>query len=493
MPSTSSTPSTPSTPSPFPTTCDAPDASKAVGGSLRLRLLAGTLAWMVLTIALVGVGLRALFQDHIIQQLHGQLVIQLDHLSGALDWSREGQLSMTPLAGDPRWNQPLSGLYWQIDRLGSQPQPALERSRSLWDQVLPTPTPGQVFEHLHDAQGRSLWVATRVLELPDDAAPPLRLVVAADEALLAEPLQRFTHLLWIALGLLALGLALAVALQLHLALQPLRLLHQRLAQVRGGQAAQLHGPFPLELAPLVAQFNHVLTENADMVQRARTQAGNLAHAVHTPLSILANAAAQDGNRSPLALLVGEQVAMARRQVDYHLARARAAAAVRATGLATAVPPVLQALLRTMTRLHTQRGIAFIWEMPPQESAHGPNAAASASALSFRGEEQDLYELLGNLIDNAGKSARTQVQVAVQRRGTQLHFTIDDDGPGIAPELRQRMFTRGVQLDEQRPGSGLGLDIVRTLADTYGGSVQVLDAPPPLNGARLLLILPAAWA
>lgn len=467
---------------------ETPDVSGATSGSLRLRLLAGTLAWMVLTIALVGVGLRALFQDHITQQLHSQLVMQLDHLSGALDWSSDGQLSITPLAGDPRWNQPLSGLYWQIDRLGPEPQQALERSRSLWDQVLPLPAPAQVFERLHDAQGRSMWVATRVLELPDDSAPPLRLVVAADEALLAEPLQRFTHLLWIALGLLALGLALAVALQLHLALQPLRLLRQRLAQVRCGQAAQLHGPFPLELAPLVAEFNHVLAENADMVQRARTQAGNLAHAVHTPLSILANAAAQDSNGTALALLVGEQVAMARRQVDYHLARARAAAAVRATGLATAVPAVLQALLRTMTRLHAQRGIAFIWDGQNQEQ--GANAAAIASALSFRGEEQDLYELLGNLIDNAGKSARTRVQVSVQRCGAQLQFTIDDDGPGIAPELRQRMFTRGVQLDEQRPGSGLGLDIVRTLADTYGGSVQVLDAPPPLSGARLLLVLPA---
>ncbi len=154
--------------------------------------------------------------------------------------------------------------------------------------------------------------------------------------------------------MLALGLALAVVLQLQLALRPLQLLRTRLAAVRAGQAAQLDGPaFRRSCNRWSAEFNHVLRENADMVQRARTQAGNLAHAVHTPLTILANAAAQD--HSPLAQLVNEQVASARRQVDYHLARARAAAAVRATGLAHARAGPVQALLRTMARLHAARG------------------------------------------------------------------------------------------------------------------------------------------
>jgi signal transduction histidine kinase len=287
-------------------------------------------------------------------------------------------------------------------------------------------------------------------------------------------MARFTRLLLIALGALALALALAVVLQLQLALRPLRLLRERLAAVRAGQAARLEGRFAQELEPLVAEFNHVLAENADMVQRARTQAGNLAHAVHTPLTILANAA--DGQATPLARLVQEQVASARRQVDYHLARARAAAAVRATGLATPVLEPLRALLRTMARLHGARGLSF-------ELADG------AQDLAFRGETQDLYEMLGNLMDNAGKWARTRVVVDVRREGQQLCFTVDDDGPGIPEEQRQRMFERGVQLDERRTGSGLGLDIVRALADSYGGSVQALASP--LGGARLVLRLPAA--
>lgn len=451
-------------------------------GSLRLRLLAGTLAWMLFSVALAGWGLRALFDEHIVHQLQAQLVMQLDHLSAAVDWEPDGHVSVLPMAADPRLDLPLSGLYWQVDRLGDAPRAAVARSRSLWDQALTLPAAspaepgsGDRVLRLYDAQGHELLVIARVLQLPEDDAPPLRLVVAGDKGLIAEPIQRFTRLLLMALGMLALGLALAVALQLQLALRPLKWLRQRLAAVRSGEAAQLEGEFPQELQPLVQEFNHVLAQNADMVQRARTQAGNLAHAVHTPLAILANAAAHDD--SPLAVLVREQVASASRQVDYHLARARAAAAVRATGLRTPVREPVQALVRTMQRLHAAREIHF-------------ELAAQAEDGVFRGEVEDLYELLGNLLDNAGKWARSRVVVDVRKDDGQLCFTVDDDGPGIPPEERRHMFERGVQLDEQRPGSGLGLDIVRTLAETYGGSVEVHDRSP-LGGARLRLCLPAA--
>ncbi len=454
---------------------------RAAGGSLRLRLLASTLAWLLLTIALAGWGLRALFRDHITQQLQEQLLMQLNHLSAAVEWDPGGGVTVVPMAADARLAQPLSGIYWQVDELGDAPRSAVARSRSLWDQVLTLPPPPSQYPvagyrvlHLHDAQGHELLAVARPLQLPGDAAPPLRLVVAGDQALLAEPLQRFTRLLLAALAMLALGLAVAVALQLHLTLRPLKLLRQRLAAVRRGDAAQLAGDFPQELQPLVSEFNHVLAENADMVQRARTQAGNLAHAVHTPLSILANAAAQDA--SPLAQMVREQVESARREVDYHLARARAAAAVRATGLRTPVLEPVQGILRTMQRLHTDRGLRF--EMAPQ-----------AIDGAFRGEAEDLYELLGNLIDNAGKWARSRVVVDVQCEGGQLCFTVDDDGPGIPEAQRERMFERGVQLGDERSGAGLGLDIVRTLAHTYGGSVQALQSP--MGGARLRLRLPAA--
>lgn len=452
------------------------------GASLRLRLLVGTLAWMAIAIALAAWGLRSLFQEHITQQLQAQLVMQLDHLSAAVDWEPGGKISIGPMAADARLEQPLSGLYWQIDELdpkvGKAPQATVARSRSLWDQVLTMPPPTHYPEQgyrvlqLRDNQGRALLAVVRPLELPEENAPRLRLVVAADTSLIAEPLQRFTRLLWTALAVLAVGLAVGVVLQLHYGLRPLALLRRRLAAVRAGQATRLEGSFPQELQPLVVEFNHVLAENAAMVQQARAQAGNLAHAVHTPLTVLANAAAEEGGA--LARLVGEQVASARRQVDYHLARARAAAAVRATGLATPVLKPLGALLRTMARLHAARQLHF--ELAPD-----------AEDLAFRGEEQDLFELLGNLIDNAAKWACSRVRVDVRREGGLLCFTVDDDGPGVPDSERARMFERGVQLDERRPGAGLGLDIVRTLAETYGGSVEALESP--LGGLRMRLCLP----
>jgi len=450
-------------------------------GSLRWRLLAGTLAWTLVTLGVAGWGLRALLREHIEQQLQVQLAAQLDVLSAAVDWEPGKGIAVMPPASDARFARPLSGLYWQIDRLGDQPQKALARSRSLWDQTLTLPARRAARSasddrplSLRGAQGQTLLALARTLQLPEDDAPPLRLVVAGDEALVAEPLARFTRLLLLAMATLAAGLVLAVVVQLQLALAPLERLRQRLAAVRDGQAERIAGRFPRELEPLVQEFNRVLAANAELVQRARTQAGNLAHAVHTPLTILGNAAAREN--STLAALVREQVRIAERQVDHHLARARAAAAVRATGLNTPVLAPLHAILRTMRRLHAGRTVAF--ELAP-----------GAVDARFRGEEQDLYEMLGNLVDNAGKWARARVVVDVQRAGERLCLDVDDDGPGIPADERARMFERGVQLDERRPGSGLGLDIVRTLAETYGGRIEAL--PSPLGGARLRLYLPAA--
>ena len=452
-------------------------------GSLRLRLLLSTLIWIAIAIAMAGWGLRDLFEKHIAQQLQDQLVQQLNQLSAAVNLNAQQTLEVQPMVRDSRFATPLSGLYWQVDELPADapPKPGAARSRSLWDQVLELPAhnaPQSLIQnyavlHLNALDDHALLAVSRTLQLPEADAPLLRLTVAADQALLAEPLQRFTHMLLIALSLLGLGLVLAVVVQLQLALRPLQLLRQQLGTVRTGEASQLDGPFPHELQPLVQEFNHVLLANADIVQRARTQAGNLAHAVHTPLSILGNAAAQED--SPLAHLVQEQVATAQRQVDYHLARARAAAAIRATGLRTPVQEPIEALLRTMRRLHAARHVQF-------------TLGACPPGLAFRGESQDLFEMLGNLLDNAGKWALSQVRIEVQRQDDLLCLSVDDDGPGIPAAQRARIFERGERLDEQRTGAGLGLDIVRELAHTYGGSITADTSP--WGGLRMRLCLPA---
>ena len=218
----------------------------------------------------------------------------------------------------------------------------------------------------------------------------------------------------------------------------------------------------------------MLLHNARIVDHARTQAGNLAHAVKTPLTILANAAARPTAQLPQ--LVTEQVAMARRQVDYHLARARAAAATRIPGVRSAVRPLLESLLRVMEHLYRDKAItATLHEETPE--------------AEFRGEKQDLQEMLGNVLDNAWKWAASRVVITVAGDAGRLTIVVDDDGPGLAPEQRRAVLARGVRADEQVPGSGLGLAIVSDLARLYDGAIE-LDAAP-LGGLRVRLTLPAA--
>ncbi len=452
-------------------------------GSLRLRLLAGTLAWIVVTLAIAGWGLAGLFGQHLSRQFHAELAMHLDQLTAVLAFDAADKPALTGQLSDPRLRRPYSGLYWQVDRvtndISTNADRALLRSRSLWDAALDVPADAPAAGELHDHRidgpdGKPLRVLERVIRPADHPGQAWRLIVAADESLLAEPLGRFNNQLLLALGVLAAGLCAAAVAQVLLGLKPLVRLQRELARMREGEVRTIAGRFPSEIQPLVDDFNGVLARNAEIVARARTQAGNLAHAVKTPLTVLANAAAQD--HTALARLVSEQVAVARTQVDHHLAHARAAAAVALPGLRTPLEPVLAGLLRVMQRVHAERGLTRAPVRCPPDAV-------------FRGEEQDLQEMLGNLLDNACKWARSRVEVQTERAGDTLLVTIDDDGPGLPASAREAVFDRGVRVDERTPGSGLGLAIARDLALLYGGSIVLQESPA--GGLRALLRLPAA--
>lgn len=458
------------------------NAEGAAGsGSLRVRLLLGTLVWILVTILVAGMGLVGLFRLHIANSFHAELTTHLDQLTARLELDAKGQPLLSIPLSDPRFDRPLSGLYWQLDRMAGaaqEPELGLLRSRSLWDQSLKAPEdnlePGRI--HLHRIQGpdaRPLGMVERNLSLEHQR---LRLLVAADEALMAEPVARFQGELWLALGILGLGLALAVLVQVFVGLLPLKRLQQALVRVGTGQSSRLEGCFPAEVTPLVEEFNSVLDQNAQVIERARTQAGNLAHALKTPLTILANSAqtaeARDG---PLAAVVMAQVEVARSQVDYHLARARGAASSKLPWTQTRLAPVVATLVRTMQRLHIERQLSFDIQRIPDDWA-------------FRGEEQDLQEMLGNLLDNACKWARSRVSLEVVLEAGWLLLTIADDGPGLDEGQRQQVMRRGIRIDEQMPGSGLGLAIVDDLAQLYGGTLQ-LEASSS-GGTQVRLRLPA---
>ena len=446
-------------------------------GSLRFRLLAGSLVWILAALSLSGFFLADLFREHVAVRLHAELQVQLDQLTANVEFGDDLRPSLLSVLSDPRLQKPYSGLYWQVDGEGAH-DIGLLRSRSLWDTVLTVPADrlddGQVHIHrIGGPDGATLVMMERVVRLADHPDLPLRLIVAVDEQTMEGPVREFVGLLVLALCILAGGLGAAVFIQVWAGLAPLRRLRSGLAEVRDGRSRALEGRFPDEVRPLVDEFNAVLGRDAELVMRARTQAGNLAHAVKTPLAILANAAAAED--SDLARLVVEQVGAARRQVDYHLARARAAAAVQVPRVRTRLRPVLEALLRVMQRLHPDRALMVEW-------------CGVAGGAVFRGEEQDLQEMLGNLLDNACKwaTSRVEVKVTLDRQG--LVVSIDDDGPGLAEEARQAVFERGVRTDEQVPGSGLGLAIVNDLAQLYGGAVMLEVSPG--GGLRAVLSLPA---
>jgi signal transduction histidine kinase len=269
-------------------------------------------------------------------------------------------------------------------------------------------------------------------------------------------------------------LSIAALAQVLVGLAPLRAMQRALNDVRDGHAQRLLGRFPSEVQPLINDFNQVLQTNAEVVARARTQSGNLAHALKTPLAAMAQAA--NTPSADLAPLVRAQVERSQRHINAHLARSRAAASVRLPGQRTPVAPALDGLLRVMKRVHAGRELAF--ELAPVDSA-----------LLFAGEEQDLQEMVGNLLDNACLWARSTVRVGVNRSARELVMTVDDDGPGISPEQRSAVLERGARLDESAPGSGLGLAIVADLARLYGGDIALESGP--LGGVRARLSLPLA--
>jgi signal transduction histidine kinase len=495
--------------------------------SLRFRLLAATLGGLLLALALAGWLLSGLFRDHVQRQFAATLTAQLDQVTARLEFDPAGQPQIDPQAlSDPRWSRPYGGLYWQLDRVGGTPQAAVLRSRSLWDASLDAPgdtlADGEV--HVHEVAGPGsarLLLVERTVTRAGTAPSAWRLMVAADLRETTQAVARFDGVLAASLALLGALLCAAALAQVAVGLAPLRALQRALAAVHEGRAARLDGRFPAEVQPLVDDFNRVLDRNAEVVERARSQAGNLAHAIKTPLAAMSQAAARVATgaaagaaaqtsaagiaaqtpAAALAALVAEQVGVARRHVDWHLARARAAAAHGLPGARTPVQPAVEGLLRVMAHVHAERGLALACD-------------PIAPGLAFAGERQDLQEMVGNLLDNACKWARHAVRVgasatpaasdagggqranaaggppgASSPSGARLRIVVEDDGPGIDPARREAALARGARLDESVPGSGLGLAIVLELAGLYGGRLSLEQAPA--GGLRAVLDLPGA--
>jgi signal transduction histidine kinase len=275
------------------------------------------------------------------------------------------------------------------------------------------------------------------------------------------------------LAVLGLVLVIAVFAQVRYGLRPLARIEAALGAIRSGSAHHLEGEFPSEINPLATEINALLEQNATVLKRARTHVGNLAHALKTPLAVLGNEAA--GAEGSLAETAVRQMAVMQRHIDHHLSRARTAAARNLLGARTEVMPAAESLGRTLKRIHAERRLDIALDI-------GPGAA-------FGGERQDLEEMLGNLMDNACKWAKAEVRVGAAVKDGLLRLSVEDDGPGLAADARDAVLKPGERLDESVPGAGLGLAIVRDIADLYGGAIALEDSE--LGGLKVALTLPAA--
>jgi len=451
--------------------------------SLALRLFLSATAWTAVCLVATGIILSSIYHQSQERSFDRRLEVSLLTLIAdvaAPDPTAGSQSA--PTLGESRFGLPLSGWYWQITALDGG-KPEVRGSVSLWDTKLPrlrdedatTSADGTRHGYAADAEEQRLRVIERVVDLGEEGR--YLIAVAGETQELEDEIRLFDRALLVTFGTLTAVLLVITMFQVRFGLAPLQRISGALAAIRAGTAERLEGEFPHEIAPLARETNALIDANRDIVERARTHVGNLAHALKTPLSVIVNEAA--GRDDPLAAKVTEQANIMRDQITRHLERARLAAALKVVGSVTRVVPVVTALTRTMDKIHQDRGIAVEFNAPAD--------------VRFRGEQQDLEEMVGNLVDNAFKWAQTRVSIEVvaeRRNGVPAaRIIVDDDGPGLSPAQRDEVARRGRRLDQTKPGSGLGLSIVVELAALYGGSLQLGNAP--IGGLRAELVLPAA--
>jgi signal transduction histidine kinase len=452
--------------------------------SLQFRLtVSAALVSLVLLLA-AGLLLGQLFQQALQGSFDGRLRAVLDGLAANVELKADGSPVMTGALADTRFQLPESGWSWQVtppeaEQKSLTSASLLEKPWRIDEKLMTTrDARGIAGFDITDSRGQHLRAIEQRLNLFGSKAPYSFLVVGNFDELKQE-VQAFRQGLFFSLGVLGAGLLGAIFFQVRYSLKPMKLMEQKLNDIRSGKVEMLEGDFPQEMQPVADELNLLVQSNFEIIDRARMQVGNLAHALKTPISVLTNEARD--TPGPLADKLREQIGVMREQVNLYLDRARRAARAQTIGSATEVEAVLQSLARTLQRINSDKGVVVSVNCQP--------------GLKFRGERQDLEEIVGNLMDNACKWSKGRVEVRgnlYTQSGEDgrpwLMIEVDDDGPGLKPDQRATALKRGQRLDETKPGSGLGLNIVTETAAMYGGRVELDDAT--LGGLRVRLRLPA---
>lgn len=438
-------------------------------GSLSRRMLGLAALWILVLLLGGGIALDRILSNAVTRSFDEGLKYVLTAMLSSAEIGPEGEVLFNRPLADQRFLEPASGLYYQISGQGHEDW----RSRSLWDRALKVrPQKARSGFTVYDSDefpGEPLRVMQQQVILPGSKTSWTFLVAQARSGLDGQ-IKALRATLVNSFALLGLGLVLLSGLQIFYGLMPLRQVRLEIARMRRGEKSRVTAPLPSEVRPLVEELNALIAHNEAQAEEARRHAGNLAHALKTPLTVVMNAATAQA--SDLGPTVMRETATMRRQIDHHLARARAVGRRGATQSRALVWPSLEAVERAVERLYPAVRFDRTGDM----------------TASVRLERQDLEELLGNLVENAAKYGGGSVFVTVSRHGGMVEILVEDDGTGIPEAERAGLFTRGARLDTGKPGTGLGLAIVRDVAEIYGGSVA-LDESEDLGGLAVRLILP----
>lgn len=447
--------------------------------SLKGRLIVAATAWIAFGMIAAWLVLSTVFARHVNAQFHEELFVHLEELQrlALIDGERA---ALRHNLSDPRYDVAQSGFYWEIQKGGM----VLARSASMQGAPLRTP-PDQrsdvgVHTHVMSGPTGALVVAER-LHWRNPADEPVQYIIGTDKRHLDSVIGSFNQTLsWSLLGL-GLSMVLAAGLLIVFAMRPLEALRDALSSVRTGSSRALAGRFPAEVQPLVDELNALIASTTDLIQRARTQAGNIAHGLKTPLVVLTDEAHRiaDQGLANSAATILDQCRKLQTHIDYQTTRARVVATRLSLGASAAVQTAVAEIVTALTRLHRDRALTFTNEVP--------------AALAVACDRQDLHEILANLIDNASKhaSSRVRVRAAPVSDAKAVEIAVEDDGPGLPPEAYEVVFNIGERWDTQKSGTGLGLAIARDLARLYDGNIRL--APSDLGGLAAILTLPTAAA
>jgi signal transduction histidine kinase len=444
-------------------------------GSLTRRIIGVAALWIAALLLIGGFALDRVLTRSIVDNFDTRLVRVLNSMIAASEIGPDGEVRFNRPPADQQFIEPYSGLYFQISGAGAD----TFASRSLWDRrLLVSNTHDDVKPHLYDSNEFSspghaepLRIAERDAILPGSKIR-WRFQVAQSRETIDDQIRRLRSTLFWSFFALGIGLLVLAALQTLYGLWPLRRVRREVASIRSGEKTRISQEFPTEIRPLTEEINQLLAHSEEQAEEARRHAGNLAHALKTPLTVITNAATA---RAPdLADTVCREALVMRRQVDHHLARARAIGRRASAHARARVWESLEAVQRAVDRLYENVTVDI----------SGDHQA------EVRVERQDLDEMLGNLVENAAKYGGGRVFVTVEPTKGMVDVLIEDDGPGIPEADRGSLFTRGARLDTTgKPGTGLGLAIVRDVAEIYGGKVA-LEESEDLGGLLARLTLPA---